>query len=61
MSNCCPRIPYVSEEGTARLMADLAREEPRLLGRQPSEWIASRFLREVEASGLAGPEPAARP
>lgn len=60
VSNCCPRVPYVSEEGTARLMADLAREEPRLLGRQPSEWIASRFLREVEASGIAGPGPAAR-
>jgi ABC-type nitrate/sulfonate/bicarbonate transport system substrate-binding protein len=52
VSNCCPRIPYVSEEGVARLMADLARDEPRLAGHQPSEFIESRFLREAEAAGV---------
>jgi NitT/TauT family transport system substrate-binding protein len=48
---CCSPVPYVTEEGTARLLADLARTEPRLAGRQPSEWIDARFLREVEAAG----------
>ncbi|HLH23317.1 MAG TPA: ABC transporter substrate-binding protein [Chloroflexota bacterium] len=51
VSQCCPRIPYVSEEGVGRLMADLAKDEPRLAGHQPSEWIDSRFLREAEAMG----------
>jgi NitT/TauT family transport system substrate-binding protein len=55
VSNCCPRIPYISEEGTARLIADLAREEPRLVGRQPTEWIDARFLREAEAAGIGAP------
>jgi hypothetical protein len=44
-------VPYVTEEGTARLLADLARTEPRLAGRQPSEWIEPKYLREVEAAG----------
>jgi NitT/TauT family transport system substrate-binding protein len=57
VSNCCPPIPYVSEEGTERLLADLAREEPRLAGRQASEWIDARFMREVEASGLVSSTP----
>jgi ABC-type nitrate/sulfonate/bicarbonate transport system substrate-binding protein len=48
---CCGPVPYVTEEGTARLLADLARTDPRLAGRQPSEWIEPRFLREVEAAG----------
>ncbi|HEY7063313.1 MAG TPA: hypothetical protein VII06_17680 [Chloroflexota bacterium] len=52
VSQCCPRIPYVSEEGVGRLMADLAKDEPRLAGHQPSEWIDSRFLREAEAAGV---------
>jgi NitT/TauT family transport system substrate-binding protein len=52
VSNCCPRIPYVSEEGVGRLMADLTKDEPRLAGRQPSEWIDSRFLKEAEAAGV---------
>jgi ABC-type nitrate/sulfonate/bicarbonate transport system substrate-binding protein len=55
VANCCPRIPYVSEEGIARLMADLAKEEPRLAGRQPTEWIDSHFLREAEAAGVTAP------
>jgi NitT/TauT family transport system substrate-binding protein len=48
---CCGPVPYVTEEGTARLLADLARSEPRLAGRQPSEWIDARYLHEVEAAG----------
>jgi NitT/TauT family transport system substrate-binding protein len=50
--NCCPRVPYISEPGTVRLIADLAEEEPRLAGKQPSEFIEPRFLRELESSGF---------
>jgi NitT/TauT family transport system substrate-binding protein len=49
---CCPRVPYVSEEGIARLLADMAQDEPRLSGKQPGDFIESRFLRELEASGF---------
>jgi NitT/TauT family transport system substrate-binding protein len=49
---CCEPIPYVSEAGLGRLMADLAPDEPRLVGRSPSEFIDSRPLREVETSGF---------
>jgi NitT/TauT family transport system substrate-binding protein len=45
-------IPYVSETGLARLLADLAADDPRLAGRQASEWIDSRYLRELEAAGF---------
>jgi hypothetical protein len=49
----CAPVPYVTEAGTARLLTDLAQAEPRLAGRQPNEWIDSRFLREVEAEPLS--------
>jgi NitT/TauT family transport system substrate-binding protein len=49
---CCEPVPYVSEAGLGRLMADLAADEPRLAGRSPSEFIESRPLREVETSGF---------
>jgi NitT/TauT family transport system substrate-binding protein len=55
VSQCCPPIPYVSEEGVGRLMADLAKDEPRLAGHQPAEFIESRFLREAEAAGAGAP------
>ena len=48
----------------ARALADLVAEEPQLAGRQPSEWVDSRFVRELESKGLrrarrrpAGPVP----
>jgi NitT/TauT family transport system substrate-binding protein len=50
--HCCPRVPYVSEEGTARMLRDLVEEEPRLAGKQPSDFIESRYLRELEESGF---------
>ncbi len=49
---CCPRVPYVSEEGIARLLADMAKDEPRLAGKQPTDFIEARFLRELESSGF---------
>ena len=45
-------LPYISEAGLAQLLADLAAEEPRLAGRQATEWIDTRYLRELEAAGL---------
>jgi ABC-type nitrate/sulfonate/bicarbonate transport system substrate-binding protein len=49
---CCPAVPYVSEEGIQRLLVDLVSEDPRLAGRQPTDFIDSHYLREVEASGF---------
>src|SRR5581483_5097408 len=46
--------PYISESGMARLLAELAADDPRLAGRQPSEWVDARYVRELEASGFAG-------
>ena len=49
---CCPTVPYVSEAGIGRLLADLAADEPRLAGRRPAEFVDSRYLQELEASGF---------
>ena len=45
-------LPYISESGLAALLADLTLDEPRLAGRQPSEWVDTRFLRELESTGV---------
>ena len=45
-------VPYISEEGFARLLADLAGEEPRAAGQTPAQYIDHRLLRELEASGF---------
>jgi ABC-type nitrate/sulfonate/bicarbonate transport system substrate-binding protein len=47
-----PMPPYVSEEGMARLVDDMAHEEPRLVGRKPTDWVDSRYVRELEQSGF---------
>jgi NitT/TauT family transport system substrate-binding protein len=47
-----PDVPYVSEAAMARMLEDLAREEPRLAGRLPSDWVDSRYVRELEESGF---------
>jgi NitT/TauT family transport system substrate-binding protein len=47
-----PDAPYVSEVGLAAMLEDLVGEDPRLAGRQPSDWIDSRFVRELEAAGF---------
>ena len=47
--------PYIPESGVARLLAELAADDPRLVGRQPAEWLDARYVRELEASGFARP------
>jgi NitT/TauT family transport system substrate-binding protein len=47
-----PNPPYISEVGMANALADLALDEPRVVGRQASEWIDSRYVRELETAGL---------
>jgi NitT/TauT family transport system substrate-binding protein len=44
-------VPYVSEVGLAAMLEDLVGEDPRLAGRQASDWIDSRFVRDLESSG----------
>ena len=51
-SSYIPDVPYVSEAGLGRLIEDLTAEEPRLAGRQPSEWLYARYLRELEDAGF---------
>jgi NitT/TauT family transport system substrate-binding protein len=46
-----PRVPYVSEVGLARVLTDLAAEDPRFAGHPPGEFVDSRYVRELEASG----------
>ena len=53
-----PSVPYVSEAGMARALADVAAEEPQVAGRQPSEWLEPRFVRELEESGFVRAEAA---
>lgn len=45
-------LPYISEAGLARMLTDMAADEPRLAGRQPADWLDTRFLRELEAAGF---------
>jgi hypothetical protein len=50
-----PRQPYVTEIGLARALDDLAADDPRLAGSQASDFIDSRFVRELEGTGLFPP------
>ena len=45
-------VPYVSEAGFARVLEDLAAEEPRLAGHRAAEFVDSRYVREMETLGL---------
>jgi NitT/TauT family transport system substrate-binding protein len=47
-----PRPPYVSEPGVARVLEDLAADDPRVAAYQASDFVDSRYLRELEAAGL---------
>jgi ABC-type nitrate/sulfonate/bicarbonate transport system substrate-binding protein len=44
-------VPYVSEQGLAHLIADLARDEPRLANATPAQYVDHRLVRELEESG----------
>jgi ABC-type nitrate/sulfonate/bicarbonate transport system substrate-binding protein len=52
-----PDVPYVSETGMATILHELAEEQPALAGRQPAEWVDSRFVRELEAAGMTRTAP----
>jgi NitT/TauT family transport system substrate-binding protein len=51
-SQALPSVPYVTDEAMANALADLVEEEPQIAGRQGSEWVDSRFVREMEQAGL---------
>jgi ABC-type nitrate/sulfonate/bicarbonate transport system substrate-binding protein len=51
-SRTLPSVPYVTDEAMAQALADLVEEEPQLAGRQGSEWVDSRFVREMEQEGF---------
>jgi NitT/TauT family transport system substrate-binding protein len=45
-------VPYVSADGMAHLIADLAGDEPRLASQTPDQFVDDRLVRELEASGF---------
>ncbi len=45
-------VPYVSAEGMARLIADLAADEPRLVGHTPDQYVDDGLVHDLEASGF---------
>jgi NitT/TauT family transport system substrate-binding protein len=47
-----PDVPYVSEDGVGRVLEFLVPREPALAGHQATEWIDSRFMRELDQSGF---------
>lgn len=47
-----PLPPYVSEAGMTRLLDDMAHDEPRLAGRKATDWVDSRYVRELEQEGF---------
>ena len=51
-SSYFPLPPYVSEEGMTRLLDDMAHDEPRLVGRKATDWVDSRYVRELEQAGF---------
>jgi len=48
-----PDVPWVDEQGVALVLEFLIAREPSLAGRQATEWVEPRFMRELEASGFA--------
>jgi NitT/TauT family transport system substrate-binding protein len=47
-----PEVPDISEPGMVRVLDDLARDEPRLVGRPQTDFVERRFVRELEQSGF---------
>ncbi|HZS03077.1 MAG TPA: ABC transporter substrate-binding protein [Chloroflexota bacterium] len=45
-------VPYVSGEGMAHLIADLAADEPRLAGYTPDQYVDHSLVRVLEANGF---------
>jgi NitT/TauT family transport system substrate-binding protein len=45
-------VPYVSEEGFTRLLADLSGDEPRLAGATPAQYLDQHALRDLENDGF---------
>jgi NitT/TauT family transport system substrate-binding protein len=53
-SQLMPNPPYIPESGMVRLVTEMAADEPRLAGHQPTEWVDDRYMRELDTSGFAG-------
>jgi NitT/TauT family transport system substrate-binding protein len=53
-------LPYVSETGFARLLEDLAAEEPRVASYKVADFVDSKYVSEMETSGFLRQAGAAR-
>ena len=47
-----PRVPYPDMEGIQNVLKEIARKDPRAKSLKPETFIETRFLKELEASGL---------
>lgn len=47
-----PRVPYPSTKGIEAILDDLAKRNPKARGANPTRFIETRFLKELESSGF---------
>lgn len=47
-----PRIPYADPEGIQNVLKEIAKRDPRARGAKPETFVETRFVKELEASGL---------
>jgi len=47
-----PRVPYPDVEGIQNVLKEIAKRDPRAKGVKPETFTETRFLRELETSGL---------
>jgi NitT/TauT family transport system substrate-binding protein len=47
-----PRIPYADPEGIQNVLKEIAKRDPRARGPKPETFVETRFVKELEASGL---------
>jgi NitT/TauT family transport system substrate-binding protein len=47
-----PRVPYPDVEGIQNVLKEIAKRDPRAKSLKPETFVETRFLKELEASGL---------
>jgi len=47
-----PRVPYPDVEGIQNVLKEVAKRDPKAKGLKPETFTETRFLKELEASGL---------
>lgn len=47
-----PDVPYVSEKGMQQVIDDVSVDEPKAKGTSPSDYVETKFIKELEDSGF---------